>query len=256
MAASSYPSRLARFALLAVAGVTAASVVACGSSNTSSPGSSSPAASPATTSTSSPATGQARVRGLIASVSGNTAAVTEEKGNVAVAFTTSTKVTEVTAAALSDVTAGSCVSVRPAHQESQPGQPLTAASVRVSPAVDGKCPPGNAPGGSTTSPPGPAAKHPPVRGTVASVAGNTITVTSTDANGASAQTPVTVTGQTRYSKQAGADTQAIAQGKCMTAQGIQDGSGTLQATTIGLRPAHDGKCGGGHKPSGHRGLGG
>ncbi|WP_442931794.1 DUF5666 domain-containing protein [Mycobacterium sp. 050128] len=187
-------------------------------------------------------------------MSGNTAQVTQEKGNAAVAFTPSTKVTEVTPAALGDVTAGSCVTVRPAHQESQPGQPITAASVRVSPAVDGKCPPGKpaAPGDSTTpAPSGAPAKHAPLRGTVTSVAGNTITVTSTDSGGASSQTPVTVTDQTRYNKQAGADTQAIAQGKCMTAQGTQDGSGTLQATSIDLRPAHDGKCGG-KKPAGHR----
>nr|BBX77336.1 hypothetical protein MFLOJ_11230 [Mycobacterium florentinum] len=187
------------------------------------------------------------MRGLIASVSGTTAEVTQEKGNAAVVFTPSTKVTEVTTATLSDVTSGSCVTVRPAHRESQPGQPLTAASVRVSPAVDGKCPPA-APGG--------APKRAPVRGTVASIAGDTITVTSIDPSGAGSQTAVTVTDQTRYTKQGDANTQSIAQGKCMTAQGNQDGSGTLQATSIDLRPAHDGKCGGGHKPSGHRGLGG
>ncbi|WAJ47289.1 DUF5666 domain-containing protein [Mycobacterium sp. Aquia_216] len=253
---------LTRFALLAVTGVTAVSVAACGSSNTASPGSSpgttSSASSPAATTT-PPTTGQARVRGLIASVSGNTAQVTQEKGNAAVAFTPSTKVTEITPAALSDVTAGSCVTVRPAHQESRPGQPLTAASVRVSPAVDGKCPQGKeaAPGDSTTPAPSGTptttpAKRAPVRGAVASVAGNTITVTSTDAGGSASQTPVTVTDKTRYSKQAGADVRAIAQGKCLTAQGTKDGSGTLQATNIDLRPAHDGKCGG-SKPAGHGG---
>jgi hypothetical protein len=234
--------------MLAVTGITAVSVAACGSSNTASPGSApsttSPASSPATTSTPPPATGQARVRGLIASVSGNTAQVTQEKGNAAVAFTTSTKVTEITPAALTDVTVGSCVTVRPARQDSPSGQPLTAASVRVSPAVDGKCPQGR------------EAKRAPVQGAVTSVAGNTITVTSTDAGGATSQTPVTVTDTTSYHKQAGADSAAIVQGKCMTAQGNQDGNGTLQATTIDLRPAHDGKCGGGHKPSGRRGLGG
>ncbi|WP_445160746.1 DUF5666 domain-containing protein [Mycobacterium sp. Dal123C01] len=170
------------------------------------------------------------------------------------AFTPSTTVTEVTAAALTDVTTGNCVTVRPAR-ESAPGQPLTARSVRVSPAVDGKCPQGReaAPGGSTTpAPSGAPAKRAPVQGAVASVAGNTITVTSTDASGATSQTPVTVTDQTRYTKQAGANTQAIAQGKCLTAQGSQDGSGTLQATTIDLRPARDGKCMG-KKPAGHGG---
>jgi hypothetical protein len=255
MSASSHPSRLSRFAMLAVTGVTAVSVAACGSSNTSSPATSSTGSSSSTTTTtttSPPAAGQARVNGLIASVSGNTAQVTQDKGNAAVAFTPSTKVTEVTAAALGDVTAGSCVTVRPVHQQSQP---LTAATVRVVPAVDGKCPQGKpaAPGGSTTPPPsGEPAKHGALRGTVASVAGNTITVTTTDANGATSQTPVTITDQTRYSKKAAADTQAIAQGKCLAAQGNQDGSGTLQATNIDLRPAQDGKCMG-KKPAGHHG---
>jgi hypothetical protein len=253
-AASSHPARLSRFAMLAVTGVTAVSVAACGSSSTtSSPaGSSSGSSAPssAATTSSPPAAGQGRVSGLIASVSGDTAQVTQEKGNAAVAFTTSTKVTEISPAALGDVTAGSCVTVRPMHQQSQP---LTAKSVRVSPAVDGKCPQGK-PGGSTTPPPsGAPAGHSALRGTVASVAGNTITVTSTDAGGATSQTPVTVTDQTRYSRQADANIQAIAQGKCMTAQGNQDGSGTLQATTIDLRPARDGKCMGSKKPAGHHG---
>jgi hypothetical protein len=235
MSASSH--RRTRFAMLAVTSITAVSVVACGSSHTASPASSSPAASPAAPSTPPPATGQARVRGLIASVSGNTAQVTQEKGDAAVAFTASTKVTELTPAALGDVTTGSCVTVRPAHRQSEPGQPLTAAGVRVSPAVDGKCP---------TTP----AKRAPVQGAVASVAGNTITVTRIDPSGAGSQATVTVTDQTRYTKQAGADIQAIAQGKCMTAQGNRDGSGTLQATTIDLRPARDGTCGGQHRLGG------
>jgi hypothetical protein len=125
--------------------------------------------------------------------------------------------------------------------------------VRVSPAVDGKCPQGReaAPGGSTTPPPvGAPAKRAPVQGAVASVAGNTITITSTDASGATTQTPVTVTDKTRYSKQASANTAAIVQGKCMSAQGIQDGNGTLRATNIDLRAARDGKCMG-KKPAGH-----
>ncbi|OBA58987.1 hypothetical protein A5647_19460 [Mycobacterium sp. 1100029.7] len=176
-------------------------------------------------------------------MSGSTAQVTQDNGNAAVAFTTSTKVTEVTAAALTDVTAGNCVTVRPAHDQPQPGQPVTAGSVRVSPAVNGTCPQG-----------APAAKHPPLRGAVASVTGNTLTVTSTDANGATSQTPVTVTDKTRYTKQAGADTQAITQGKCLTAQGVRDDSGTLQATSINLRAARDGNCGGAGGP--HHGHGG
>ena len=174
-------------------------------------------------------------------MAGNTAQVTQENGQsgqATVNFTGSTKVTEATPAALTDVTAGSCVSVRP--QEGQGGQPVTAASVRISPAVDGKCPPAKQP-----------AKRSAVQGPVASVAGNTITVTTADAGGSTTQTAVTVGDKTKYTKQAAANTQAISAGKCMTAKGTQDSGGALQATTINLRPAHDGKCPGEGGPHGH-----
>jgi hypothetical protein len=39
-----------------------------------------------------------------------------------------------------------------------------------------------------------------------------------------------------YSKGASATSQAIAQGKCITAQGTKDGGGTLQATVVALGP--------------------
>ena len=183
-------------------------------------------------------------------MAGNAAQVTRQNGNATVDFTGSTKVTEVTPAALTDVATGSCVSVRP-QQGGQGGQPITAASVRVSPAVDGKCPQGreSAPGSTTPAP----AKRSAVQGAVASVAGNTINVTTTDASGNATQTAVTVSDKTKYSKQAAADTQAISAGKCLTARGTQDSAGALQATTIDLRAAHDGKCAG---EAGHHGHGG
>jgi hypothetical protein len=174
-------------------------------------------------------------------VAGNAAQVTQQNGNATVDFTGSTKVIEVTPAALTDVTAGSCVSVRP-QEEGQGGQPITAASVRVSPAVDGKCPQGKE-----------HAKRSAVQGGVAAVAGNTINVTSTDASGNATQTAVTVSDKTRYTKQAAANTQAISAGKCMTAKGTREGGGALQATTIDLRPAHDGKCAGEARPHSHGG---
>ena len=81
------------------------------------------------------------------------------------------------------------------------------------------------------------------RDAVASVAGNTITVTSSDANGNTKQTTVTVDDKTKYTKQASANSDAITPGKCLNARGTMDNGGTLQATTINLRPANDGKCG-------------
>jgi hypothetical protein len=177
-------------------------------------------------------------------VAGNAAQVTQQNSQnvqATVEFTGSTKVTETGPAALTDVAAGSCVSVRP-QEGGQGGQPITAASVRVRPAVDGKCPQAKDSG-----------KRSAVQGSVASVAGNTINVTGADANGNATQTAVTVNDKTKYNKQAAADTQAITAGKCLTAKGTQDGGGALQATTIDLRPAHDGKCAG---EAGHHGHGG
>ncbi len=174
-------------------------------------------------------------------MAGNAAQVTRQNGNATVDFTGSTKVTEVTPGALTDVATGSCVSVRP-QEGGQGGQPITAASVRVRPAVDGKCPQGKE-----------SARRSAVEGAVASVAGNTINVTSTNAGGNATQTAVTVSDKTKYTKQGAANTQAISAGKCMTAKGTRDTGGALQATTIDLRPAHDGKCPGEAEPHGHGG---
>jgi len=263
--ASSHTRLLIRLAILAVTGAAALSIAACGSSNksspTTSPSSTASSTGSSATTSSAPANGEAQARGLIASVSGNTIQVThEENGNATVDFTPSTKVTEVTAATLTDVTAGSCVTVRSSKEESQAGQPIIASSVRVSPAVNGKCPQGkeSAPGSTGPAPSGPPttapAKRSAVRGAVASVAGNTITVTSTEANGGTSQTAVTVDDKTKYTKRGATTSQAITQGKCLAARGTKGSSGTLQATTIDLRPAHDGKCGGKIKqPHGHGG---
>ncbi|WP_197504743.1 DUF5666 domain-containing protein [Mycobacterium sp. 852002-51163_SCH5372311] len=246
-----------RVAILAVTGATALSLAACSSSSnppsaTSSAGTTA-ASSGTTATTSAPPSGESHVSGMIASVSGNSAQVTQKSGNATVNFTGSTKVTEVSTAALTDVTPGSCVSIRSAHG-SHGGKPITAATVRVSQAVDGKCPTGkeSAPDSTTTapsspsptpSPSTPSGKKPDVAGSVASVSGNTINVTSTDANGNPSQTAVAVDDKTKYTKRAPADTQAITQGKCMTAKGTKDSGGALQATTINLRPANNGKCG-------------
>ena len=258
--------RLSRVAILAVTGAAALSVAACSStsappSGTTSPSTvvASPTTAPTTTSATPSPSGEAEVSGLIASVANNSAQVTQKGGNATVNFGESTKVTEITAAALTDVTAGSCVSVRTTH-DSRGGRPVTAASVHVSPAVDGKCPQGKEPApSSTTTPssspsattqpsssPSPPGKKSSIAGAVASVSGNTIKITSTDASGNTSQTAVTVNDRTKYTKQAPANTQAITQGKCITAKGTKDSGGALQATTIDLRAANNGKCGHDH----------
>ncbi len=215
------PARLTGFAILAVAGATALSVGACSSSNNAkSPATSSPAA----------ANGKAEVRGLIATETGNAVQVTENTGTATIDVSPSTKVTEFTKAQLTDIAAGNCVSVV-SEPASAPGGAVTAKGVELTlPRGDGKCPqPKNA-------------QPRRVIGTVASVAGNTINVTVTDANGNPSQTHVTVADTTQYRKQASATSQAIAQGKCITAHGKKDGGGTLQANVVTLRPANNGQC--------------
>lgn len=227
------PARLTGFAILAVAGATALSVGACSSSHDEK--------SPATSSSAAPSPAASKgknkdsVIGQVASVSGNAVQVTESGGTATVDLGPSAKVTDYTKAQLTDVAAGNCVRV---IAKPVPGGPATALSVQVSPpAADGKC-----------AQPKPAAapapdKPFPAVGTVTAVEGNTIKVSVTDANGNPSETDATATDKTQYTKGVSANEQAVAQGKCITARGTLDGSGTLQATFITLTPANaKGQC--------------
>jgi hypothetical protein len=177
---------------------------------------------------------------MIASASGDAIQVTQQTGSATVDFTPSTKITQVTPGQLTDVTAGSCVVVLPSRESADTGGTITAQFVRVSPAVDAQCPEPKHPAGTPHS--GGPAGHRPVRGTVASVADNTITVTDAEAGGSTSQTSVTVTDTTKYTKQTATDAQALTQGQCIAARGTKDDSGTLQATAISVQPADNGTC--------------
>ncbi len=165
-----------------------------------------------------------RVAGLIASVSGNTIQVTEKTSTATIAFTNETTVAEIDPAQLSDVTAGSCVSIHPTR-DSQPSGPVTAHTVVVSPAGNGECPR--------------AQDDRAVRGMVASVTGNTIAVTT---EGNPNPTTVGINGDTHYAKRVAANSQAITAGKCVTGRGTEDSSGALQATSITVRQAGNRPC--------------
>jgi hypothetical protein len=221
------PVRLTGFAILAVATATALSVGACSKSNNAqSSGSSS---SPASAKPNAPQ----QVHGLIASVSGNAIQVTEKNGTAAVDFSPTTKINDVAPAQLSNVANGNCVAVVPAAPAA--GGAVTAKVVRIVPPANGKCPQPKAAANS--------APNEPILGTVASVAGDTITVGITDGNGNPSQTAVTVNDKTQYKLVSPADPWAIAQGKCITASGkTKDASGALQAGSITLSAANNGKC--------------
>jgi Domain of unknown function (DUF5666) len=229
MSATSVKPRLTRFAMLAavIAFITLC-VAMCGPSNNSSHNSNNgkpavsvtpPTPAPSASSAPPPAPppeGKDYVEGLVQSVSGGTIALRTRSGSATVDFTPSTRVVEVTPAQLTDVTPGSCVNVRATPQSTPTGGAITAQSVTITPAVDGKCPP-------------PAGFY----GTVTSVSGNTIAVNSIGAGGQTALTNVTVADTTSYRKQTPSSAQAIENGKCMGAQGSQN-AGVLQAMTISL----------------------
>ncbi len=228
MPAISVKPRPTQLALVAVVAVIAVCVAMCGSSHDTSsnsntgkrtvsatPPSSAPSAAPPPAPP--PPVGKDYVEGLVESVSGNTIQLRTRSGSATVDFTPSTRVVEVSPAQLSDVTPGSCVNVRATPQSAPTGAAIAAQSVTIAPAVDGKCPP-------------PAGFY----GTVASVSGNTISVNGIGAGGQTPATSVTVANTTSYNKQTATNTQAIAHGRCMGAQGTNS-DGVLHATMISLQ---------------------
>jgi hypothetical protein len=224
---------LTQLAILAVTGATAVSIAACSTSNNQNTGKPSTSVSPTRTAPKppppAPPMGHDHIEGLVRSVSGNTIQLTQRDRTAAtVEFAPSTMVTELGPAKLTDVTPSSCVDVEAAAQSGPPGAPVTAQSVTISPSEGGRCPPPEPSSG------GPA-ESPSVYGTVASVTGNTIDITSTDPTGKTTHTNVNVTDTTTYTKHAVTNAQAIQNGKCMAAQGTNNG-GVLQAVTIDLEP--------------------
>ncbi len=168
---------------------------------------------------------------MISTFEGNTLGLRTRGGTATVDLSPSTEIIETTPGQLSDVVAGSCVDVHPAPQ-SAPGT-VTAQSVTVSPAVEGRCPPPTPePGGAGSAPPTGGAPAPPpgVDGKVDSVTDNVITVAGTP------QAKVTVNDTTTYAKAAAVGTEALTSGKCLSAEGTKNSSGALQATMIDLQP--------------------
>jgi hypothetical protein len=229
------------------------------------------------------------VNGQIAAVSGKTLQVQGSNSQTAVTYTTSTALTQVVSAAESALAVGKCVSVTPVASTdtsatgstgaADTSTPITAASVSISDPVNGSCStfggtgggfggrPAGATGatGSFTPPAGASGATGATgarggrggfggaNGTVASISGDTMTVTmtrpaaATGATGASAITTstrtVTLTSSTTYTKSEKAADSALTVGKCVSAQGTTDSTtGALTANSITIRPATDGTC--------------
>ncbi|KBZ63752.1 hypothetical protein K875_02464 [Mycobacterium [tuberculosis] TKK-01-0051] len=232
MAAISLKNRRTQIALGVLVAIVALCVAMCGSSHDGSTSSAPPAvtAVPPSGAPSAapppapppPPVGKDYVEGMVQSNSNGTVALRTRSGSATVDYTPQTRVVDVTPAKLADVTPGSCVNVKATPQSAPPpgapapGGPITAQAVTVTQSADGKCPP-------------PAGFY----GTVASVSGNTIAVNGLGPGGPGAATNVTVADSTSYQRQTPSDAQAITNGKCIGAQGTQDG-GVLHATMISV----------------------
>ncbi|OBI26824.1 hypothetical protein A5709_06645 [Mycobacterium sp. E1386] len=214
--------RLARIALVAVVAVIILSVAMCRSSHTDTGNAAKPSVPTAAPPSPPPSAARPELN-LVAGhrldhaldvvlAHGRGSRGWWRSGSATVDFAPATPVFQVAPAKLPDVTPGSCVNVR-ATPQSSPAAGVTAQTVMITSAIDGKCPP-------------PAGFY----GTVASVSGNTIAVNGLGPGG---PTTVTVNDATSYKKQTISNTQAITNGTCMGAQGTNDG-GALQATTISL----------------------
>lgn len=231
--------------MLAVAGIIALSAVACDSATKSSPSPSStaPASSSAVASDQTPASqtperinGEDEVMGSIASVSGTRIEVSGPQGAASVEFSPTTKVMELTPVKYTDISPGLCVTIRPAAGAE--GGSVTADAVVVGASSGGQC---QKTGGSDNAglPRSPLGGF---RGTVDSVVGNAIVVTTRTADGSTTKTTVEVNDLTIFADRHRANTDAIVEGACIIAGGTNDIGGVLQAQTINLPLVVNGKC--------------
>jgi hypothetical protein len=167
-----------------------------------------------------------RVFGTVASVDGTVIQVNGPNAPVTVFIMPATKIAAMTAGTRGDLVPGACMWI---HATKKPTgtAPPTALQLVVGADFD-SC----------------AQVHPThsIYGTLASVNGDTVVVASSD----SPSTSVTVTPATKYVKLALTDESAITPGLCLIAQGMDDGTGAVQAATISVHPAdpNHGDCSG------------
>jgi len=251
--------------------------------------------SPATSSTTAPSGGggtgtTARAfpgaNGLLAQIDGTTLQVQGTDAQVAVTYSAATTFTNTVTAHLSGIVVGACVQARSARTPSGAGSagptsapsaasdPIKAATVEISAAVNGTCPAlgglrptGGLPPGSSGDATPPAGGPNPGRtrgpgadgngfagngfgafGKVTAVSGASFTVESSRLQNGTATTasPIARTVETSattvFTQTKAASSKALVVGQCVTALGKADDTGSIAATAIALRPAENGSC--------------
>jgi hypothetical protein len=262
-------SRLRCIPALAVLGLVALAVTACGGSGaTASPPAASSSSSPAPTGSPAAFPG---VNGTAAAVSASSMEVQNSTGQVTVTFTSKTAISQAVSVTSKDVTVGSCVAVvgqapagasAPASGSTPSGgavsRKVTATTVTISAPVNGNCtaaggfgggggfggPPGNGTPNPSFSPrpraSGSGGSFGPGRGGFGGANGK---VTSLSASGFVVQgrnpgansdvsVTVTTTSTTKYLKDVTAHSSALKVGQCITAIGTTNSIGAVAARTI------------------------
>jgi len=142
----------------------------------------------------------------------------------------------LTPAKLSDITAGLCVTIRPASGAE--GGTVVADAVVVGVNKNSECKKTNAQdnAGLPRSPLG------GFRGSVDSVTGTTIALTTYGADGSKINTTVETNDLTLFADRHQVKADAIVEGKCIIARGNKDTGGVLQVDTINLPLVVNGAC--------------
>jgi Domain of unknown function (DUF5666) len=217
--------------------------------------------------------------GKVAAVSGNTAQVQNQSGQVAVSWTAKTAFAQEVATKASALKVGDCVVAMP-DRTATPGSAsattVAAATVRISAPVSGACtngfraggrgpaggPPSdtsNAPNGSGQAGTGQGGQQGGQRGgfgafgKVTAVSGSGFTVDSTrPGTSSSTSVAVTTTGATTWSTTKKATAKAVVVGQCVNSMGRPDSTGAITAASITVSSPVGGQCavGFGGRPGG------
>jgi Domain of unknown function (DUF5666) len=197
--------------------------------------------------------------GKVAAVSGSTAQVQGQGAQVAVTWTAKTTFTQQVSAKAGDLKVGDCVMAMPAMDStpdsSDSTAKVTAATVRISTAVDGSCTNGVRPGNGAqrdqTAPPEGAPKGDgPVRrggfgavGKVTAVDGSGFTVESSRPDSTEPSTvSVTTSADTTWTRSVKATSKDVSVGRCVASVGRPDSTGAITATSIAVSQPVNGEC--------------
>jgi hypothetical protein len=275
---SSHAPVVRRVAAVGFAGLALVLTLAACSGGSSGGGTTSAPSSSAAATGSSPAAGGGAgagrpgpaASGLVASVAGTTMQVqSQQTGQVAVAWTGSTSFTHAVTESVAALKAGDCVVAVAPSGTAAGATSFTASAVQVASSTGGTCTtgfgggggaggqrPSGAPGGAGGQRPsgapggagaGRAGGGSIASGKVTSVSGSTVVIAAqqrTPGSTTAATTSVTVTigSSSKITKQASTTSSSVQVGKCVTAQGTPDSTGTVTATSVQITDAANGQC--------------